>query len=97
MKTWFVTQVLPSLYLNDAFDRVKSGLNNFGGKLTGVLLIFGGVMIVVGSYYYSGGEEGKSKGKKIWLRVGGAVAIALIALGIISYIQDVMGSDGGFS
>lgn len=95
MKTWFTTQVLPSLYLNDAFDNISSGLNSLGGRLTMVLLVFGSVLFVVGGYYYSSGEEGKRKGKHLWLQVGAGVGVALIAVAIISYIKGVMGS-GGF-
>lgn len=95
MKTWFTTQVLPSLYLNDVFDNISSGFNSLGGRLTMVLLAVGAVLIVVGGYYYSSGEEGKRKGKHLWLQVAGGVGFALVAVAFISYIKSIMGN-GGF-
>lgn len=95
MKTWLTTQFLPSLYLNDVWDNISSSFNNLGGKLTGILLVVGAVLMVVGGYYYSSGEEGKRKGKHLWLQVAGGVGVALVAVAFISYIKGVMGG-GGF-
>lgn len=91
---WLAVHVLPSLYLNDVISNIVNGINHVrGGALLG-LLAFGGLIFVVGGYFYSGGDDGKRKAKAIWIGSGIAVAVGVVAVAIVNYIKGAMG--GGF-
>lgn len=78
------------------YSDVTGLIRTIGGWMLGILLVLAAIFIIVSAYFYltaSGNEETLKKAKQFLIYAIVAVAIGLIAGGLSSLVQNIVGTN----